>query len=123
MTNRNKIAGSAAERAVVNYLRAEGFPHAERRLAGAQKDRGDIAGIPGVAIEVKSGARVELAQWLDEASVERDNDHADLGVVWHRRRGIGSAGAWFVTMDGATFARMLHELGYSNTRTPRGEAA
>jgi hypothetical protein len=112
--NRSKAKGTSAESAVVAYLRGEGFPHAERRALHGNLDRGDIAGIPGVAIEVKSCARAELAAWLDEAAAERANDGADLGVVWHKRRGKGNAGAWFVTMTGADFARVLTQLGYSN---------
>jgi len=32
------------------------YPYAERRLAGAQEDKGDIAGVNGVCIEVKDHA-------------------------------------------------------------------
>ncbi|MEV4174025.1 hypothetical protein [Nonomuraea sp. NPDC049709] len=103
----NKDKGSAAERAIVNYLRRMGFVHAERRVAGAAKDRGDIAGIPGVVIEAKNQARVQLAEWLEEALVERDNDNAQIAAVWHKRRGKGSPSEWYVTMDGATFTYLL----------------
>jgi hypothetical protein len=83
-------------------------------LAGA-KDRGDIAGIPGVAIECKSAARVELAAWLDEAEVERANDGADVGVVWIKRRGRTSPGAGFVIMSGDQFLRLLADARYTST--------
>ena len=86
MTNRNKTKGSAWERAIVDALRAAGWPHAERRLAGAALDRGDIAGIVGIVIEAKNTARLDLAGWIDEAETERANDNAWLGVVWHKRR-------------------------------------
>jgi hypothetical protein len=105
--SRNKDKGSAAERAIVDYLRRVGFIHAERRLAGATKDRGDIAGIPGVVIEAKNQARMELAEWLEEALLERDNDNAQIAAVWHKRRGKGSPSDWYVTMDGATFGYLL----------------
>lgn len=114
MTSASKAKGSSAERAVVEHLRANGWPHAERRLAGSSKDRGDVAGVVGVVIEVKSCARTELAAWLAEAEQERTNDGADLGVVWHKRRGKGSAADWFVTMDGATFTRLLAAAGYGS---------
>jgi hypothetical protein len=109
MTSAAKRMGSKAEREVVVFLRSAGFPHAERRIAGARLDRGDIAGIPAVAIEVKDHGRTELAAWVDEARAEAGNADARWPVVWHKRRGRGSAGDWFVTMDGATFAAMLAE--------------
>lgn len=110
MTNANKAKGSRAEAAVVEALRTHGFPHSERRIAGSQKDRGDIAGVPGVVIEVKDHARMELGVWVDECEVERQHDNAWLGVVWHKRRGRGSALDWHVTMTGRQFVRLLRKL-------------
>ena len=119
-----KKKGTAAESAVVTYLRAAGFVQAERRTLNGTKDRGDIAGLPGVVIEVKNCARQELASWVAEAELERDNDGASLGVVWHKRRGRGSASDWFVTMSGAQFADLLRELqGLPALEAEGGEAA
>jgi hypothetical protein len=106
----SKKKGTAAETAVVQYLRASGFVQAERRTLNGAKDRGDIAGLPGTVIEVKNCARQELGAWIAEAELERDNDHASLGVVWHKRRGKGHPADWFVTMSGAQFANLLREL-------------
>jgi hypothetical protein len=119
-----KQKGTAAETAVVQYLRAAGFIQAERRTLNGTKDRGDIAGIPGVVIEVKNCARQELPAWVAEAEIERDNDHASLGVVWHKRRGKGNPGDWFVTMSGAQFAALLREQqGMPALDVEGGEAA
>lgn len=52
---------------------------------------------------------MQLGEEIDRASAAADNDGAQLGVVWHKRRGKGSPADWFVTMDGATFAFMLRE--------------
>jgi hypothetical protein len=106
----SKRKGTAAESAVVDFLRTSGFSQAERRTLNGAKDRGDIAGIPGVVIEVKNCARQELPAWVVEAEVERDNDHASLGVVWHKRRGKGRPADWFVTMSGLQFVALLREL-------------
>lgn len=103
----SKAKGSAWERAIVEYLRTIAWPHAERRLAGSVKDRGDIAGVPGVVIEAKNTARLELATWVAEAEVERIHDGAWLGVVWHKRRGKASAADGYVTMTGRQFAQLL----------------
>jgi hypothetical protein len=107
MTNRNKTKGSAWERAIVDALHAAGWPFAERRLAGAAKDRGDIAGVPGVVIEAKNTASRNLAAWIDETELERINDNAWLGVVWHKRTGRASAADGYVTMTGAQFLALL----------------
>jgi hypothetical protein len=107
--SRSKAKGTAAETAVVQYLQAAGFAQTERRALNGNLDRGDIAGIPGVVIEVKNCARQELPAWVAEAELERDNDNATLGVVWHKRRGKGSPRDWFVTMSGAQFAALLRE--------------
>ncbi|MFC8985151.1 hypothetical protein [Streptomyces sp. NPDC057115] len=107
--SRSKAKGTAAETAVVRFLQAAGFAQAERRTLGGTQDRGDIAGIPGVVIEVKNHARDQLPAWVAEAELERDNDRATLGVVWHKRRGTTDPGRWFVTMSGDQFAALLRE--------------
>jgi hypothetical protein len=107
VTNRNKAKGSAWERAIVEHLKAEGWPFAERRLAGSNKDRGDIAGVVGVVIEAKNTATRKLPEWIDETEVERVNDGAWLGVVWHKRVGKASAAEGYVTMTGAQFTALL----------------
>ncbi|MFJ8555282.1 hypothetical protein [Streptomyces sp. NPDC093676] len=108
--SRSKAKGTAAETAVVRYLRDAGFVGAERRTLNGKHDRGDIAGIPSTVIEVKNCARQELPGWVAEAETERDNDGATLGVVWHKVRGRSNPGAWFVTMSGDQFVQLLREL-------------
>ena len=66
MGNPAKAKGSKAERDVVTYLIEKGFKYAERRLAGAQEDKGDIAGVNGVCIEIKDHKTMALSTWLEE---------------------------------------------------------
>lgn len=108
----SKQKGSRWEAAIVDFLRGNGVPYAERRLAGSAKDRGDIAGVPGVVFEAKNAARTELGAWVDEAEAERIHDGADLAVVWHHRKGKASAADGYVTMTGATLVRLLTAAGY-----------
>ena len=111
-----KRKGTAWESAVVDYLRAQGWPHAELRNLSGAKDRGDIAGVIGVCIEAKNQARHSLAEWLDEARVEKANAGAAVGVVWFHRRGKSSAGDGFVLMSGHQFVEMLRDAGYGEVR-------
>lgn len=110
-----RTKGTAWETAIVGYLRTVGAPHAERRALGGANDRGDIAGVPGVVIEAKSAARLELGAWLAEAEAERANDGAALAVVWHKRRGKASPADAYVTMTGAALAHLLAAAGYLGT--------
>jgi len=118
----SKRKGTAFESAVVDYLRANGAPHAERRALAGAKDRGDIAGLPGVVIEAKAAAKLEFGPWLNEAETERANDRADIGVVWAKRRGKGSPADAFVVMTGATLVHLLAAAGYIADSPQRGEA-
>lgn len=112
MVNKSKIKGTSAETAVVNYLIKNGALHAERRALTGNKDRGDIAGIPGVTIEVKNCARDALGSWIDELRTEMINDHADVGFVWHKRRGTTDPGKWFVTLTGEQVIAILRLTGH-----------
>jgi hypothetical protein len=112
MSNPSKAKGTAWESEIVSFLQSCGWPYVERRTLAGSKDRGDIAGIPGVVIEAKATKTVALGAYLDEANTEVLNDGANLGVVWLKRRGQTSAGNGYVVMDGWTFAGLLHEAGY-----------
>lgn len=110
--SRSRAKGTAWESEIVRTLQAHGWTHAERRALNGAKDRGDVAGVAGVVIEAKCAARIELAAWLDEAIVEAANDHADVGVVWFKRRGKSLAANGFVLLDGLAFMRLLTAAGY-----------
>lgn len=106
MVNKPKNIGTAAETAVVRYLRANGFPQAERRALTGSLDQGDVTGIPGVVIEVKGGQAAktasdgQVAEWLTETETERRNAGADIGVLVLARSGIGpaNAGRWWAVL-------------------------
>lgn len=107
MTNPSRAKGTAAESAIVTYLRARGID-AHRHPPHGTKDVGDIL-IPGsgVVIEVKNCKSMDLAGWVDETATETANAGADLGVVWHKRRGKSDPADWYVTMTGAEFLYLL----------------
>lgn len=101
MTNRPKSIGTAAESAVVAYLRTDGFPHAERRALTGSTDRGDVTGVIGTVIEIKGGKAAEdasdaqICAWLTETERERANARADIGILVTKRRAIGAKRAQF----------------------------
>lgn len=126
MTNPSKKAGTAWESAIVSYLQDHGWPYAERRTLAGSKDRGDVAGVPGVVIEAKATKTVALGTYVDEANTEVLNDGAELGVVWLKRRGFVSPANGYVVMDGGTFVNLLHAAGYGkpySTFVDRGDAS
>lgn len=110
----SKAKGYAGENAVVKWLREHGFPYAERRRAGASKDTGDIVGvIPGLCIEVKSHARMAIADWVDQLSEEMNNfpiEPAWSGVVIHKRRGKTDVGEWYATMPASIWLDLVKDV-------------
>jgi hypothetical protein len=108
MSSKSKIKGSQAERDVVKYLQ-QWFPYAERRLAGATLDKGDISGINGVCIEIKNHAKLDLAGWLAELEIETKNSKAWTGTVIHKRKGKGDPAEWYATMPVAVWVELLRK--------------
>lgn len=87
MVNRSKARGTAGETAVVRYLQAHGWPHAERRQLRGRLDAGDVTGCPGLCFEVKAGDAARnasdalIVRWLAETETERVNASADIGIL------------------------------------------
>src|SRR5271169_4802551 len=106
MTNRSKQRGTAFETLIVDWLKLNGFPYAERRALHGSKDLGDI-NIPGVTLELKNCKTMTLAAWLDEAKVEAANAGTEVYAVVHKRRGKGDPGEQYVTLPLAVFARLI----------------
>jgi hypothetical protein len=104
-----KKAGTSWETEIVNTLNVNGYPHAERRRLAGSADRGDIAGVPGIAIEAKNTKSYDLAGAVGEANVEALNARVPIGVAWIKRHGKTSALDGYVVMDGATFLRLIQE--------------
>lgn len=101
--SRNKARGTAFETLITNYLAVQlDDDRIDRRPLSGAKDRGDIGGVrlngERVVIECKNHSRLNLAGWLDEATIEAGNDDAILGVVVHKRRGHGKPGEQYVTL-------------------------
>lgn len=103
----NKAKGRTAENQVVEYLTSRGYTGVERRRLAGVNDKGDIAGIRDLVIEVKAQRSINLASFVDEANTEAANV-GGIGVAWIKRRGKGSPKDWYVAMDGETFIKFLN---------------
>ncbi len=110
-------SGRRAENAVVEFLVRAGWPFAERRRLQGTKDRGDIAAIPGVVVQVKGGnggatGRVRLGEWLDDTEEQIENAGADTGVLIVKRPRKGRAEDWYAVMPAHRWAKLMKEAGY-----------
>lgn len=110
--NASKAKGTKWESEIVRYLIQSGWPHAERRALNGAKDKGDIAGIPGLVVEAKNENRVSLSTWVDEAEVEGENFGTAVAAVWAHRKGRGSAADGYVVMTGEQFVALLKMAGF-----------
>ena len=101
-------AGRRMETATAAYLAAMlNDDRIEVRARNGGKDRGDVGGVRSahgarVVVECKDTASMTLGPWVREAEVERGNDDALVGLVVHKRRGVGLGldvmGGQYVTM-------------------------
>ena len=90
-TARNK--GREAENRLATWLQANGFPDAERS-ASKLEDRGDIAGVPGCAIQVKHYA--DPMRGLREAQAgARKQAMGRRPVAVVRLRGVTDPALWW----------------------------
>jgi Holliday junction resolvase len=103
-----KQKGTAAETAVVRYLREVGWPYAERLALSGNKDRGDVTGLPGIVVEVKACKTWDLAGWIKELQAEMKNAGADIGVLVVKRKGFTDPADWYWITIGSVMTDLLN---------------
>jgi hypothetical protein len=109
MTSPQARKGGQFERDVVSFLKANGFPHAERSYgAGRPDDVGDIDGVVSWCLELKNHKSLDLAGWSNEAETERRNGRARFAAVIFKRRSKPVSQS-YVLMSLETFAAVLSE--------------
>lgn len=114
-----KAKGRNAENAVVEYLRANGVPYAERRRQTGAKDQGDITGWPGVCIEVKAASKLDLPGWLRQLDAEMANSRAEVGFVIAKPNGKGDPADWYAILRPAVLLELMRDAGWMPLDTPR----
>lgn len=113
MVNRPKNKGTSAESMVVSFLRAHGWPFAERRALTGSVDQGDVTGTPGIVWEVKyAGAGIRMGEWVGETLTELLNANADHGVLVIKPRGVGSRNIdkWLAVMTAQKFGILVASI-------------
>lgn len=97
--SKSKAKGTAAETAVVKYLRDRGFNAMRKPLQGSN-DGGDIviSGMENLVIEVKNQKRLAIPEWLRELDVEKINVNTRDGILIVKPTGVGldNVGKWWV---------------------------
>lgn len=111
MTHPNKIKGNDAERAVVRYLRDNGYPFADRMRSGWTDDKGDIDGIPHTVIEVKAEQKITLSEYMKELEREITNARAETGVVIVKKRNVSDVSNWYACAPVSIWIQLLKESG------------
>lgn len=95
-----KAKGTAAETAVVKYLRGVRGFNAWRKPLQGSKDGGDVAieGMDNLVIEVKNQAKLSIPEWLREVDAEVINAGARTGILIVKPKGVGldNVGKWWV---------------------------
>lgn len=121
--------GKETERRVARYFRERGWAGAERMVRtgfrnGAREvqDQGDLTGIPGICVQVKSlrskdkrhagsdpNAAMELmvSTWLDETEQQREAARAALGILVVRRWTTPDPARWWCFLDLSELAALL----------------
>lgn len=107
-----RAAGTRFERTIADHLAHTVDDRIDRRVKTGANDKGDIGGVRTqdghrVVIEAKDCARLNLAGWIAEAHAQAANDGALLGVIVHKRHGVGDPGSQWVTCTLDDFAALL----------------
>lgn len=109
MSSSSKQKGTRAEVAVVDYLRLLGFD-VYRTPAGANKDIGDIVGIPGVTIQVKDQQQHKLGMWMRQLAEQMANSNASFGILVVKCKGKSNPAEWFWIFHGTAHSAAIEHL-------------
>jgi hypothetical protein len=108
-----KAKGRDTENSFVAYARTVwGLTHIERRRLMGSADQGDVTGWPGVCVEIKSGARIDVAGWLAELDAEIANACATTGFVAVRPKGKPNPDEWYALLHLPTLMRLMADAGW-----------
>lgn len=113
-----KSKGAETEEKFVQYLISWGIVNAERRHLKGRFDQGDIAGWNAhdgswnVCVEVKSGAALDVPQWMRELESEMVNAKSEMGFIAVRPKGKPDPKDWWIMMPSDLFMNLMQKAGY-----------
>lgn len=118
--SRSKQKGTLAETAVAQYLQ-QTWTTVERRALSGLYDKGDIAGIPNIVVEIKNQKSYKFKEWLKETEVERQNAKADFGILVVKPNGVGVSkiDQWWSVLPLADIVKLLIKAGYAEGLSSR----
>lgn len=106
--NSSRRVGLETEQQVARYLRGRGMAGVERAVRTGYRtatgrhlaDAGDLTGLPGVCVQVKSlrpatEAERMVPAWLAETDRQREASGASVGLLVVRRWGTTDVGRWW----------------------------
>lgn len=99
--------GACYERDVVRWLKDNGYPQAERRIAGMFDDKGDVANVPCTTMECKNHKALSLGTWFAQMELEQLASEQDLGVLVIKRRGFVDVGHHYFVVSGYTWLDLM----------------
>ena len=120
--SKSKQKGTLAETAVADLLRKV-WPTVERRALAGVNDKGDIAGIPKIVIEVKNQKSYKISEWLKETNQEQLNAKADYGILVVKPNGVGVSRVedWWTVIPLRDLVSLLRQAGYDQRLSPRAD--
>jgi hypothetical protein len=120
--SKSKQKGTLAETAVADLLRKV-WPTVERRALAGVNDKGDIAGIPKIVIEVKNQKSYKISEWLKETNQEQLNAQADYGILVVKPNGVGVSRVedWWAVIPLRDLVSLLRQAGYDQRLSPRAD--
>lgn len=103
--------GTFNETASAKWLRANGFPMADRKVRRGSRDEGDLDLSPGLIAEVKAyrlptgtPTAGQLDDWMAQAAAEKAHAGAAYCPLIVKRPGTTDVGRWFAYLPSADFA-------------------
>lgn len=124
MPNAMKAKGDREERAVLEIIRPNGFPDAERTRAGRMEDQGDIhmcwetSIAPGVICAVKDTKVINWSQFLGELDEQLKHSGADVGFLSLKRSRPGKAPLRVAALPLEDMLYLLRMAGYGTPIDP-----
>lgn len=117
--SRSKQKGTLAESSIVNYLK-QFWATVERRALQGVNDKGDIAGIPKIVIEVKNQKSYKIHEWIKETKQEQLNAQADFGILVIKPNGVGvsKVDQWWTVLTLDDLVKLLGKAGYVERLSP-----